>query len=423
MTQMELDNRILDKRFFSTFLNKYTEFLVFGVFLIIAVLPSWSPLFKGKYPSHDTLTVFHFYSHFYSEIILNHEIPLWLPNSAYGMPSESYMLFSFGPFQYLTLAFGFIFNIKSTLLLFFSSLVLESLFLIYSSYIFLKHLLHNRLAILASTCCIGLLAQYDVQLYWNFKVLLPIPLCLYLIHRWYETLNPIFFLASITNLLVWSFGALPYVLPFQFYTLGCYWFILSAYGKKISDFTPSSLLSLIKVNLQNICKKPNLLIATPLMTVIGCSTIYIFYIKHLIKTQLGYSSFAGRNPDLTVSLGSYMHHGGFTSWHKIMEMLNGMPIFKGELLPFTGCVCIIFAIYGALTKPKSKAHIALIIATIFVITFSIEGLRVSRIMYHFPQMNLFRHIAYVITIGKLLTVMLAGFGIDAYINKKQLAKP
>lgn len=423
MTQMELDNNIPARLYLRYSLRKYTYLFTFSIFLLIAILPNAIFLFNGKYPAHDTLTVFHFYSHFYSEMLLNHEIPLWLPNTAYGMPSESYMLFSFGPLQYLSIAIGLLFKIKNTLLLFISSLVLESMFLICSSYLFLQHLLKSRIAIIASTCCIGLLAQYDVQLYWNFKILLPIPLCLYLIHRWYETLNPVFFLASITNLIIWSFGSLPYVLPFQFYMLGCYWLILSIYGKKISDFTPNDLFALIKTNLQLACKKINLLITALLTIVISCSSVFIFYIKNLIKTQLQYSTYAGRNPDLTVSVNSYMHHGGFTSWHKIMEMLNGMPIFKGELLPFTGCVCIIFAIYGAFSKHKNKAHIALIITTIFILTFSIAGLKVSRIMYYFPQMNLFRHIAYVITLGKLLTVMLAGFGIDAYINKRQLAKP
>lgn len=420
---MELEKSIHAKGYLGAFLSKQANLFIFGIFLLIAILPNAPYLFYGKYPIHDTLTVFHFYSHFYSEVLLNHEVPLWLPNSAYGMPSESYMLFSFGPFEYLSMTVGYLLQIKNTLLLFISSLVLESMFLMCSSYLFLRHLLKSNLAIFASTCCIGLLAQYDIQLYWNFKILLPIPLGLYFAHKWYETLNPVFCLANIANLLILSFGSLPYVLPFQFYTIGIYWLVLCSHGKKLADFTKSHILSLIKVNLQHLYKKTNQLTSAALLAVISCSALFVFYIKDIIITQLEYSTFAGRNPDLTVSISSYMHHGGFTSWHKIMEMLNGMPIFKGELLPFTGRVCIIFALYGALSKLKSKAHIALIIATIFVITFSIEGLRVSRLMYYFPQMNLFRHIAYVITIGKLLTVMLAGFGIDAYINKKQLAKP
>lgn len=392
------------------------SFLLFGLVAIIANYPYF---ISGRYPIHDTLAVYQFFNHFYSELLYSKEIPLWLPYSAYGMPIDTYFLFSLGPFQYLSLALAYILKLKSTLPVFAFSLLLESMFLMFSTFIFLKHNLTSKIAIITSVCFVGLLAQYDIQLYWNFKILLPMPLCLYCVQRWSETLNPVLLLACMTNLLIWSFGALPYVIPFQFYVIVCYCCMLNVNGKHLHDINLKNMRGVIVKNLQQLQQRINILLSIPLLIMLGLSIKFIFQIKQVIETQLQYSTIAGRNPDLTVAVSSYMNHGGFTSWHKIMEMLNGMPIFKHELLPFTGIVCISLAIYGLFSKNKSKSHIALLISTLFIIAFSIGTTRVARIVYYLPQMNLFRHIAYVIAIGKLFLIMLAGFGIDAYINKKQ----
>lgn len=396
--------------------NKNIKIQTIILIICTAIIANIDTLAPYYYPKHDTLTVYQFFSYFYSEIIYNQEIPLWLPYTAYGIPSDSYLLFSFGPFQYLAIFIGCIFNITNTLHLFVTSLICESIFLMFGAYLFLRHIINNQLPVIISVIFTGLLAQHDIQLYWNFKILLPIPLSLYLAHKWIETLNPVYFLSSLANLILWSFGSLPYVIPLQFYIIACYCFFLIFYKIKIKDINKENILKIYETAKTQILNKKNQIYSLLPITTIGICLSVIITIKHVINREMAYSAAAGRQTNLKVSLDSYLNHGDFTDWHKVLEMLNGFPYCKNFLLPFTGIICIAFAIIGILSKNKTKSHVSLLISTIFIIAFSVKGTYVARIMYYFPEMDVFRHIAYVITIGKIFVVMLAGFGIQSFLK-------
>ncbi len=394
-----------------------TDFLAILIIMCVAFLANIAGFKYGYYPRHDTLTVYQFFSYFYSEIIHNKEIPLWLPYTAYGIPSDSYLIFSFGPFQYLTLFIGYIFKIENTLRLFVLSLIFDSAFLMFGAYLFLKHILRDKLPVIIAVTFIGLIAQYDVQLYWNFKILLPIPISLYFAHKFTETLNPAYVIAGIANLLLWSFGSLAYVMPLQFYTISCYCFFLIVFTLKLRDINKNNIRNLyerVKFQMKN---RKNQICCILLFIIIGLCISIIITIQHVVINQMTYSASAGRELDLKVSVHSYIHHGGYIGWGKILEMLNGIPYCDNFLLPFTGIVCISFAIIGIFSKNKTKSHIALIMATLFIIAFSVKNTYVARIIYYLPGMNLFRHIAYVITIGKVFVIMLAGFGIQTCLDK------
>ena len=81
----------------------------------------------GYFPVHDTLSVFQVFSYYYSELTINQEIPWCLPHTSYSMPIDSHILFSFGSFQYLALAVGYLVGIENTLHLFSTSLAFDSL--------------------------------------------------------------------------------------------------------------------------------------------------------------------------------------------------------------------------------------------------------------------------------------------------------
>ncbi len=191
--------------------------------VVFAAIAVNTPYFlRSYYPVHDTLSVFQFFSYYYSQILLLKELPWWLPATSYGMPIDSYILFSLGPFQYLAMGIGYLFNIKNSLLLFSLSLAGDTIFFAFGSYLFCRHILQDRLVAAICVVSILLLVQYDRQIYWNFKILLPLPLCLHLAQRGIENLNPAYLLLSIAALLSWAFGSIPYVLPVQFYVVAFY---------------------------------------------------------------------------------------------------------------------------------------------------------------------------------------------------------
>lgn len=395
----------------------YTSDALFvGIIIIFSVAVNLPFFSKSYYPIHDTLTVFHFFSHFYSEIMSSHAIPSWLPYTAYGIPIESYILFSFGPFQYLTLLIGFLFHIENTLTLFIISLTLDTIFLGVCTYLFCKQILENNFVSVICATIVVLLAQYDQQLYWNFKILLPIPLSLYFAQKLVDSLNPVFFLGIIATLLTWSFGSLPYVFPFQFYVIACYAAILILKTYNVANLNRTSINLVYQQSIKQI--QDNFLIFIVILSIIIISVTMLAYTKNVMMHDMAYSTSFGRNANYSVSKHVYLHHGGYLGFDKIIEMINGHPYSNNAFLPFVGIICIAFAIYSIFDKQKTNSHIALIITTVFVLMFSVADTKVAVIAYYLPKMNIFRHIAYVITIGKMLLIILSGFGIRAYLRKK-----
>ncbi|MDF1758431.1 MAG: hypothetical protein P1U74_09075 [Legionellaceae bacterium] len=418
---MALTRTHQDKSLRSTGIKKFAvNYKFVSILFIIAMsfavnLPSFV---SGYYPIHDTLTVFHFFSHYYSQLINTNELPLWLPYTTYGMPIESYVLFSLGPFQYLTIAIGYLFKIQNTLTLFSISLVGDTIFLAFGTYLLCNHIFKNYLVTCICVTFLLLLAQYDQQLYWNFKVLIPIPMALYLGQKWVESLNPVFLISGLATLLITSFGSLPYALAFQFYVVSCYCIALVTLRLKWQDYNRKLFKDAYVQTLSHLHKKRNIILLTVLIvSLIICALMFI-HIKLVMTNELTYSENIGRSNKLFVPLRIYLKYGGYTGLEKISEMLTGIPHCHQNLLPFSGLICISFTIYGLCCKPRSNAQIALLITFLFIVLFSIEKTTVARIIYYFPMMNLFRHIAYVITMGKIFLTILSGFGISAYLNKK-----
>ena len=137
----------------------------FSLLVIVALcIIANTPYFiHDYYPVHDTLSVFQIFSYYYSELSLNGTFPWWMPLTAFGMPIDSHILFSFGPFQYLALAVGYVLDIKNTLYLFSASLALDSLLLGLGAFLFCQHILKDRFSSLVCVASILLLVLYDRQ--------------------------------------------------------------------------------------------------------------------------------------------------------------------------------------------------------------------------------------------------------------------
>jgi hypothetical protein len=399
-------------------LVKYAEPINISTLIIMSIIVNLQYFSSEYYPVHDTLTIFHFFSHYYSQILTTNEFPLWLPYTAYGIPIESYILFSFGPFQYLALAIGYLFNIQNTLDLFSISIIGDTLFLAFGTYLFCNHIFKDRIPTMVCVIFILLLAQYDQQMYWNFKILIPVPMTLYLAQKWLESLNLNYFITGMAMLLIWSFGALPYVIPFQFYVAACYGTFLILPNIKFKDLNLKNFIAIYQQTLSHLKQKNNKIISIFMLSILSICALMMTHIKHVMKNELTYSTNFGRNADLSVPVDSYLHHGGFYDSSKILEMLNGIPYTEHHFLPFAGMICIMFATYSLFCKKKSNSHIALIMTTIFVLSFSVISTQVAHIAYYLPKMNLFRHVGYVVTIGKILLIILSGYGIRAYLHKK-----
>ena len=388
--------------------------LVLIVICVVVNIPYFIDLY---YPVHDTLSVFQIFSYYYSELLINRAAPWWLPHTSYGMPIDSHLLFSFGPFQYLALAVGYLAGIKNTLYLFSTSLAFDSLMLGLGLLFFCQHIFKDKLCTLVCTVSILLLVFYDRQVYWNFKILVPIPFALYFLQRGIERLNPVYLLWVIAILLCWSFGSVTYTLVAQFY-------IITTYG---IAFWASSILfkgewfkvlfiqwRLLKKRLFS--KKILVHSIIPTTVILICIAV-LYTIRSEMRNHMAYNAL-GRDADMGVDLKTYLTYGGGGEASKLLEIFNGIPTSNPhDYLIYMGIVNFGFLLIGLLFIKKNASQIALILTTTLVIAFTIVATGVAELAYTFPGMNLIRHIAYFITVGKLLLIILAGFGVRALVNK------
>ena len=386
--------------------------------LIIMCIAVNIPFFSSSYyPVHDTLEVFQTFSYFYQQVIISHEIPLWLPATAYGLPADGY-LYTLGPFQYLSLIFGFVFNIQNALVLFTISLVGDTLFLALGTYLFCRHNIKERWIPIVCVFSMVWLVPYDQQIYFNFKVLLPIPLSLYWMQLGVERLNLGYIFSAFTNLLCWTFGSAPYFLPVQFYVVFCFGLCLFLLRLKENNFHYNPIWLMIR----NVRNRNTLLFLFLSALVFFICSLMTLKIKSVMLDEMSLVS-GTRNADLSVPIETFLTYAGNTDYKKVIEMFNGLPSctngFRHDFLAFTGLINVIFVIYSLFSKPKIPAQIALTITALLAISFTIVATGVPWLAYHLPGMNMVRHIGYFITIGKLLLIMLSGFGIHAYLYKNK----
>ena len=377
--------------------------------ILVSIAVNIPSLSRAFYPMHDTLSVYQFFTYYYSQLVLSHTLPLWLPSSAFGMPIESYILFSFGPFQYLALLVGYLFKIQNAFALFSVSLIGDTLFLGFGTYLFCRHILEEQWIPIFCVTAALVLVQYDQQIYWNYKILLPLPLSLYWAQLGIERQNPAYLLFSVTNLLVWSFGSLPYVLPFQGYLVLCYALCLVVPSLTRENFRISSLDPFV----QKLKQHKTFWSSLGALVILCIAALMMSHIKSVMTDEMRLIV-GGRDGDMKVPLHVYLTYGGNVGYEKLIEMLTGFPTNA-----FVGITFFTFVLFSFFSKPISRSQLALTITILFVIAFTVSPTRVARIAYYvLPKMNILRHIGYLITIGKLLLIILSGFGIRAYLHKK-----
>ena len=381
------------------------------LFLVVICTLANIPYFLGDYyPVHDTLSVFQIFSYYYSELSLNHEIPWWLPYTSYGMPIDSHVLFSFGPFQYLALAVGYIAGINNTLHLFSTSLAFDSLLLGLGSLLFCQHILKERFSSLVCVASILLLVFYDRQVYWNFKILIPLPLALYLVQRGIERLNPAYLLWAGAILLSWSFGSVTYTLVAQVYIVAAYGIAFWIASTLLRQSWSEALLAQWLLFKQRVVSR-NVLVHSlaPSLVIVVCLAM-MYAIRTVMSQHMAYNAL-GRGANMGVDLKTYLTYGGGGETDKILELFNGIPTSNAhDYLVYIGLVNFGFVLLGLMSIKKIPSQMALLVTTGLVIAFTILATGVAELAYSLPGMSLIRHIAYFITVGKLFLIILAGFG-------------
>ena len=153
--------------------------LISLISIAFATFSFWPYLLADYFPVHDTLSQYQFFSVFYSNIYYNNEITEWLPLSSYGLSARSYFIFCIGPMQLLSCYLGKLFAIQDVHILFTTSSILDFSIFLYGVCKFSKMLTNSNVAMLFCVMILSLAVFVDRQYYWNLKIYIALPYCLY----------------------------------------------------------------------------------------------------------------------------------------------------------------------------------------------------------------------------------------------------
>ena len=231
----------------------------------------------------------------------------------------------------------------------------------------------------------------------NFKVFEALPLIFYLVMIGIERARAFYFLCGAALLVAFTFGNITYAVPFQFYGLALFAIILW--------LTSGRRYGRIAATIRGAAEPINVVPIAGTICLVGI----LFYVVHRIEAEMAYSNLS-RAADLTVDLDEYLSYGGYTGISKLSEFVTGQTVhLRSEFLGFFGVTGLAVLLYAAIVE-RSGRFLSLFTALLFVVLFTVRETGLAQIVYYLPEMDKFRHIAYMLSSAKWLAIVCAGFG-------------
>jgi hypothetical protein len=386
---------------------KYLDHPAFYVVVLpvfFAIATAFRYFQPAYYPTVDSGFYFQTFAYALSEYRTTGQFPLWVPDASYGTTSDFFMLTAIGPSQYLLLFVGRYLH-ASALTLFLSSIVIDQfIFLVGVALIALRLFKNTRLVLFYCIAASALAVTFDNQFGLNFKAFQPMPLILFFIIAGFSELKFYMLVLGALTAVVFIYGTLAYVLPFQF-CCAVVFAVPLLVGPNFRQRLRALAVSAIE--------------AKTAIAVLGGTALLI--ILHLITTRISTElvTYHGRGEDFRPSLETFLNHGGYTGIGKLREIFDAQPInFRAEFTSYFGIVGIML-VFLAVFVERSRQFYAFLAVFIFVVAFTVRDTGVARMTYYYcPGMTFFRHIAYVIGSAKWLAIVCSGFGLARMIDQK-----
>ena len=240
------------------------------------------------------------------------------------------------------------------------------------------------------------------QPWWNFHFYYAIPLILHYGHSFLETGRWRYFFLAGNLLSIQTLGNLPYFIPvttlviflyFLFYFIFNYSLVLKQL--KAIHWSIRSFISLGSV-------------------IVSLIVVYLV-LKFGVNLIINYN--AGRQPDGSVSLETFLTYARNTSLTKWLELFLGISPAL-DYTVFIGFLPVILIPLGLIINRERKYY-HFIILTIILVLFSMGNFISVFFYYTWPLMKFYRHLALVAPIIKFLLCFLAGIGFETFFIKGQ----
>jgi hypothetical protein len=344
-------------------------------------------------------------------------MPLWLPDSAYGMPSDWRQLASFSPASWLFILISVIFRNADLLFLYKLSLIFEQT-LFGASCAWLASLFFRRIPVQIFFVIAAMMTcSLWHQPFFNIRQLMPLPWIIGLMLLAFRRKSRLLLFAS-----AWSIFAAAYGLPYYCMAyLALLW--LAAISINLVSHWKSELTWLIAWpnRRQLICE---FLLVALLFVFAGAMG------GHLLLVENGQTSISpGRDPRTgLVSPSVYLSYGGVTDLTtQIWSEAVAWPDFAHNREAYIYCgVPVMFAAAIGVFLTRSRSSRLIKGLLFFTVAFSIAGF-LPLLLYYLPLMNNFRHIGYTSVVARFFLCLAAGFGmqslLDSVLRKNLISSP
>jgi len=373
--------------------------------LLIAVLINLPSLLGYILPAHDTMYMFQVFYYFYNDFFISGDIPRWLPFGFYGVQSDNILIAILSPSTYFVGLIGYIAGVKNILLLFNLSILLEEIIFLFGTYLLAGYLFrHKGIAFIVSlTALCG--SVLTVQFLLNFHIYSSLPFIIYLLIRAFRTYSYKFFFLAMIVFIISLFGNPPYFTPIPL--LAVLIVFIALFLSHVKNLLPFLRPS-----------KGDVLASTFFFSIFLIVTL-LYY--HFISNAMNHAEgiYIGRDPvTLKTDLSTFLYYANNNSFEKFKGLVLPYEFIYSDLSIHVGFITLLFALFSIffVRRALSLAFVSVII--VFSLLSLGSNTPVAKFLYYyFPMMDYYRHINNVVSNYKLFIPLLAGFGLEHFLEQ------
>lgn len=346
-------------------------------------------------PLHDTGDIFEILTTTYSNFLFTGDLPEWLPHGVYGYHTNLQNVLGLSPFTYAVMAFGKLFGVLDTLVLFKTVILAEITVFCLGFLLLANSVLENRYSALLALAAILMTTIVINQIYFSFRIFYLVPLLTYYILVFFRTGRA----SNIVMALMICFASLYGNLVYYAIYYAMYVLILSCVFFYIYR------------------KKFHLIVDRAFVVAVSVAVLFLGVGLHLILTSTDNLTFTvtARDPvTLMVSLETFLEYG-LGGIVKLLEMVMTVPFSTSDVTFHVPAAALVFAVY-AVYREKSPIFYAFLVAFAVLLVFAWGPYSpLARIVYYVPGFSYIRHIGLLYAVPKMLVALLAGFGIRCFL--------
>ena len=371
-----------------------------AAFVLLFLIYGWFYT-RGLFVLGDAFQSYAYFNYALGSVLGSSEFPQWLPSATLGTPAEPYSLVFLGPFQIATILVGSLVGCHNAWMLFYLSIMMELCAFVVGVYLLARDVFDSRIAVFWTTNTAVFLTYWHLQIFWQHRNVVYLPLLLLFILRFQRT-------GHLANVLKCGCIAVFTVVGNNVYTAP----ITALLG--LVFYTALCLFSRARPPLdwQSI-RDHHSMVAGILFAALAGSSFWLVkdIFAGLIVTATARDPQTGQVP-----LELFLTYGGLAI-EKIPEFVLGFPVSHIETFFYVGTAVVSLMLF-AIWHNRTTSFGSVLVLTLFVFLLSLgtHG-GVAVLVYKLPFMSSFRHLSFLLPQVRLLCLFLAGFGLDVLAEK------